>query len=107
MASAQGAHRSLTLDGQLIESARTGNVERLKALLDEYPDKLRIKVPPYGASLLFPAAQSGSLDAVDLLLTRGLDVNDREGGDNTYALHWVAAKAILRWPASWSKPEAT
>ena len=86
---------SLTVDGQIIESARTGDVERLRALLDEYPDKLRIKVPPYEASLLFPAAQSGNLDAVDLLLTRGLDVNDRESGDNTYALHWVAAKGDL------------
>jgi len=83
------------VDGQIIESARSGNIERLRALLDEYPDKLRIKVPPYEASLLFPAAQSGSLDAVDLLLARGLDVNDREGGDYTYALHWVAAKGDL------------
>jgi len=87
---------TLTVEGQLIESARTGNVERLKALLDEYPDKLRMKVPPYEASLLFPATQSGNLDAVDLLLERGLDVNYRESGDNTYALHWVAAPTALR-----------
>ncbi|HKH71919.1 MAG TPA: ABC transporter permease [Vicinamibacterales bacterium] len=90
---------ALTIDGQLIESARTGNVERLRALLNKYPDKLRMKVPRYEASLLFPAAQSGSIDAVDLLLERGLDVNYRESGDNTYGLHWVAAKgdrAILQ-----------
>jgi ankyrin repeat protein len=86
---------SLSVDGQIIESARTGDIERLRALLDEYPDKLWIKVPPYEASLLFPAAQSGRLDAVDLLLARGLDVNYREGGDNTFALHWVAAKGDL------------
>lgn len=86
---------SETIDGEIIEAARTGNVERLKALLDEYPDKLRMKVPPYEASLLFPAAQSGNLDAVDLLLERGLDVNYRESGDNTYALHWVAAQGNL------------
>lgn len=85
----------LTVDDQLIESARTGNVERLRALLDEHPDKLRITVPPYAASLLFPAAQSGSLDAVDLLLKRGLNVNYRERGDYTYALHWVAAQGNL------------
>jgi hypothetical protein len=83
------------IDGQLIESARTGNVERLRALLNKYPDKLQMKVPPYEASLLFPAAQSGSVGAVDLLLERGLDVNYRESGDNTYALHWVAAKGDL------------
>jgi ankyrin repeat protein len=86
---------SLTIDGQIIEAARTGNAGTLARLLDDHPDKLHLKVPPYEASLLFPAAQSGSLDAVDLLLARGLDVNDREKGDNTYALHWVAAQGNL------------
>jgi ankyrin repeat protein len=86
---------SLALDGQVIEAARTGNVERLTTLLDDNPDKLHLKVPPYEVSLLFPAAQSGNVDAVDLLLRRGLDVNYREKGDNTYALHWVAAQGNL------------
>jgi ankyrin repeat protein len=54
-----------------------------------------MKVPPYEASLLFPAAQSGNVDSVELLLQRGLDVNYREHGDNTYALHWVAAQGNL------------
>ena len=83
---------ALTLDDQIIEAARTGNVERLTRLLDEHPDKLHLKVPPYDASLLFPAAQSGNVAAVDALLHRGLDVNYRESGDNTCALHWVAAQ---------------
>jgi hypothetical protein len=39
--------------------------------------------------------QSGSLDAVDLLIERGLDVNYRERGDNTYALTWLAAQGNL------------
>ncbi len=86
---------SLTLDGQIIESARQGDVDRLTKLLDEHPEKLHLKVPPYEASLLFPAAQSGNVDAVELLLERGLDVNYREKGDNTYALHWVAAQGNL------------
>lgn len=86
---------SLTSDDQFIDAARTGNVARLATLLDEHPDKLHLRVPPYDASLLFPAAQSGSLEAVDLLLARGLDVNYREIGDNTYALHWVAAQGNL------------
>ena len=86
---------SLTLEGQIIESARKGHVERLARLLDEHPEKLHLKVPPYEASLLFPAAQSGNVDAVDLLLKRGLDVNYREKGDNTYAMHWVAAQGNL------------
>ena len=67
----------------------------LARLLDEHPEKLHLKVPPYEASLLFPAAQSGSVDAVDLLLARGLDVNYREKGDNSYAMHWVAAQGNL------------
>ncbi len=86
---------SLTLEGQIIESARNGHVERLARLLDEHPEKVFLKVPPYEASLLFPAAQSGNVDTVDLLLKRGLDVNYREKGDNTYAMHWVAAQGNL------------
>jgi ankyrin repeat protein len=86
---------SLTLDGQIIDAARTGDVARLTELLDQHPDKLQLKVPPYNASLLFPAAQSGNVGAVELLLARGLDVNYREPGDNTYALHWVAAQGNL------------
>src|SRR5690348_2531364 len=35
---------SLTIDGQIIESARQGDVARLRRLLDEHPDKLRLKV---------------------------------------------------------------
>jgi ankyrin repeat protein len=85
----------LTLDGQIIEAARTGDAETLATLLDEHPAKLELKVPPYDASLLFPAAQSGSVDAVKVLLERGLDVNYREKGDNTYAMHWVAAQGNL------------
>jgi ankyrin repeat protein len=85
----------LTLDGQIIEAARTGDAETLATLLDEHPAKLELKVPPYDASLLFPAAQSGSVDAVKVLLERGLDVNYREKGDNTCAMHWVAAQGNL------------
>jgi len=86
---------SLTLEGRIIETARKGHTERLARLLDEHPDKLHLKVPPYEASLLFPAAQSGNIHAVELLLKRGLDVNYREKGDNTYAMHWVAAQGNL------------
>ncbi|MET0165000.1 MAG: hypothetical protein ABW318_08365 [Vicinamibacterales bacterium] len=59
----------LTVEGQIIESATNGDVETLKRLLDDHPDKLDLKVPPYEASLLFPAAQSGSIESVDFLLT--------------------------------------
>jgi ankyrin repeat protein len=89
------APESQRIDEHIIESARQGDAGALAALLNEHPDKLHLKVPPYEASLLFPAAQSGSAVTVELLLRRGLDVNFREKGDNTYAMHWVAAQGNL------------
>lgn len=84
---------SLTVEGQLFEAARTGDVERLAALLDTYPEKLHARAKPYQWTLLHLAARH--LAAVDLLLKRGLDVNARERGDNTYAMHWAAAGGEL------------
>jgi ankyrin repeat protein len=86
---------SLTVDGQLFEAARSGDVARLAALLDDYPDRLHARARPYEWSLLHFAAQNGQLSVVDVLLRRGLDVNTREKGDNTYAMHWAAAAAHL------------
>jgi len=81
----------LTLDNQLFDAARNGDVASLTTLLDAYPDKLHARARPYEWTLLHAAAHNGHLSAVDLLLTRGLDVNTREKGDNTYAMHWAAA----------------
>jgi ankyrin repeat protein len=83
------------VDGQLFDAARNGDVDRLAALLDKQPEKLHARAKPYEWSLLHAAAQSGHLLAVDLLLKRGLDVNTREEGDNTYAMHWAAAAGRL------------
>ncbi|HVH58614.1 MAG TPA: ankyrin repeat domain-containing protein [Vicinamibacterales bacterium] len=80
---------ALTLDGQLFDAARTGDAPRLAGLLDEHPARLHARSKPYGWTLLHAAARH--LAAVDVLLTRGVDVNAREGGDNTYAMHWAAA----------------
>src|SRR5215469_13177452 len=52
---------SLTLDGQLVESARKGDVTRLKALLDKHPEKLQLRIPPYEWTLLHTAAHHGQL----------------------------------------------
>src|SRR3982751_5121869 len=38
---------SLTVEGQIIEAARKGDAGRLAQLLEEHPDKLEVKVPPY------------------------------------------------------------
>jgi ankyrin repeat protein len=86
---------SLSLDGQLFDAARHGDVGRLRVLLDSHPDKLHARDKPYEWSLLHAAAHKGHLAAVELLLTRGLDVNTREKGDNTCAMHWAAAAAHL------------
>ena len=82
-------------DDQLFDAARNGDVKRLAALLDEYPDKLRVRTQPYEHTLLHLAAFAGHLSCVDLLLARGIDVNVREKGDNTYPMHWAAAAGHL------------
>lgn len=78
---------------QLFDAAKNGEVDRLKTLLDADPDKLHARAAPYGWSLLHLANRH--VDAVDLLLRRGLDVNTREDGDNTCAMHWAAAAGLL------------
>ncbi|MBV8841566.1 MAG: ankyrin repeat domain-containing protein, partial [Bryobacterales bacterium] len=86
---------SLTIDGQLIEAARTGDIAALTSVLYQNPEKLYLRIPPYEWTLLHTAAHNGQLAAVDLLLKRGLDVNTREKGDNTYAMHWAATAGHL------------
>jgi ankyrin repeat protein len=86
---------ALTVEGQLFDAARKGDVAVLAALLDRSPEKLHIRAKPYEWSLLHVAAHNGHLAAVELLLRRGLDVNVRERGDNTYAMHWAAAAGHL------------
>jgi ankyrin repeat protein len=85
----------LTVEGQLFNAARSGDVDTLTTLLDKHPDKLHARAKPYEWTLLHAAAQNGRLPAVDLLLNRGLDVNTRETGDNTCAMHWAAAGGHL------------
>jgi ankyrin repeat protein len=86
---------SLTVDGQLFDAAKKGDVGALTTLLDQHPEKLYVRDKPYEHTLLHLAAYGGQLEAVDLLLKRGLDVNTREKGDNTYAMHWAAAAGHL------------
>src|SRR5688572_12886240 len=62
---------SLTLDGQLFDAARAGDVAKLTALLDAHPDKLGAREKPYGGTLLHAAAHTGQLAIVNLLLARG------------------------------------
>jgi ankyrin repeat protein len=84
-----------TVDARLFEAARNGDVGTLTRLLDQHPGKLHARSAPYEWSLLHAAAHTGRLAAVELLLARGLDVNTREKGDNTYPMHWAAAAGHL------------
>jgi ankyrin repeat protein len=86
---------ALTVEGQLFDAARNGDVTSLTALLDQHPDRLHARAKPYEWSLLHAAAEKRQLGAVDLLLKRGLDAHTREKGDNTYAMHWAAAAGQL------------
>ena len=85
----------LTLDGQVLAAARDGDVAKLSALLEQQPEKFHLRSAPYEWPLLHEAAKARQLAMVDFLLTRGLDVNARERGDNTYAMHWAAANGDL------------
>jgi len=86
---------SLSVEGQLFDAARRGDVETLGGLLDQHPEKLQARDQPYEWTLLHAAAGEGQLEVVDLLLRRGLDPNAREKGDNTYPMHWAAAAGSL------------
>ena len=86
---------SESVEGQLFAAARDGDCAKLGALLNTHPDKLNARNQPYEHTLLHVAAQNGCLDAVDLLIDRGLDPNTREKGDNTYPMHWAAAAGHL------------
>jgi ankyrin repeat protein len=80
-----------TIYRQLFDAAERGDSETLGSLLERHPERLHARKPPYEWSLLHVAAHKGHLPMVDLLLRRGLDPNTREGGDNTYPMHWAAA----------------
>ena len=77
---------SLTVEGQLFDAARNGDVDALDRPARRASGQVAARNKPYEWTLLHAAARRrGSLAAVDLLLERGLDVNTREKGDNTYA----------------------
>ncbi len=51
---------SLSVDGQLFDAARKGDVARLRTLLDEHPDRRFIRDKPYEWTLLHAAASQRS-----------------------------------------------
>ena len=85
----------LTIEGQLFDLAKNGDARKLAALLDAHPEKIEARNKPYEHTLLHAAAFAGKLANLDLLLRQGLDVNAREKGDSTCAMHWAAAAGHL------------
>ena len=80
-----------SIEGRLFDAARTGDVDALRAFVEQSSDRVHVRKQPYGWTLLHIAAHSGQLAAVDFLLALKVDPNARETGDNTYAMHWAAA----------------
>ena len=77
------------------EACEKGDADELRELLAKNLSLVRAENPKAqdrGWTGLHTAAKGGHAAAVRLLLHHGADPNAREAGDNTYPLHWAAAR---------------
>lgn len=81
---------SVSLDSEIIAATVGGHARELARLLDEHPRKISITGGQWNAPLLHLAAEAGQLECVELLMARGLDVNQRDRLDHATPLHWAA-----------------
>ena len=95
LAGAQGTRRVADDRRPSIRAGARGRRRRAATMLDANPvnaarprEAVRVDAAPRRRA-------EGQLDVVDLLLSRGLDANTRERGDDTYAMHWAAAHGHL------------
>jgi ankyrin repeat protein len=86
---------SLSLDGRVIAAALAGDAEVLAGLLEAHPGKLDVTGGEWDRPLLHLAAAGGHVACVELLLSRGFDVDRRDRMDNATALHWAAQEGHL------------
>ena len=80
---------------RFFEACEKGDADELRGLLAKNPSLVRAgnpKAQDRGWTGLHTTAQGGHAAAVRLLLKHGADPNAREAGDNTYPLHWAAAR---------------
>jgi len=92
---AEVERRQTDLVTRFFEACAAGDVGALRGLLSSDTSLARVTNPAGrypGWTGLHVAAQQGHVEAVRLLLAHGADPNAREGGDNTYPLHWAAAR---------------
>ncbi len=74
----------------LIQAACSGDVERVRQLLQADPTQVHARDPYLQSTPLHYAAHRGYLEIVQLLLTARADVMAREGSSDTIPLHWAA-----------------
>jgi ankyrin repeat protein len=79
-----------SLDGRIIAATLDGDAHELGQLLTEHPERIAVTGGEWDRPLLHLAADRGHLAAVELLLSRGFDVNLRDRTDHASALHWAA-----------------
>jgi ankyrin repeat protein len=80
---------------RFFEACEKGDADRLSGLLTRNPGLVHAESPKAqarGWTGLHTAAQGGHAAVVRVLLKHGADPNAREAGDNTYPLHWAAAR---------------
>ena len=81
----------------LLDAAADGDVTRLRAVLDEYPDVINERGLLKGHSGMRTALHHAveNEQAARLLLERGADPNIRDEGDWAYPLHFAAEKGCF------------
>lgn len=80
---------------RFFEECESGDADGLRVSLARNPELARAENPNAqhrGWTGLHAAAKAGHAAAVRVLLEHGADPNAREAGDNTYPLHWAAAR---------------
>ena len=72
------AWSSLSFCGEIHDAAKSGDLEKVKALLKGNPDSVSSKDENYGATPLHFAASAAGKDVAELLLTNKAEVNAKD-----------------------------
>jgi ankyrin repeat protein len=77
----------------LVTSISIGDLDRARRLLAIHPNAIHERGPHDFAPMFYPAIAGGSVEAAELLLDAGCDVDQESQG--TTGLHWAAAQGHL------------